>query len=327
MARTFLEYADRYAFYMAYGQICGYCHRPLDFNNFDIDHIIPVSAAADPQNWSNVLREYRLAAEFDVQADENRIAVCRPCNGEKRERLFPAGRLVILHSTAAQKAARIKQLRDKFVSERKAQRALAEVGKALSAAILLREDVLDLLGKNPDDLSRPIETPWPSDGDAAVFRNLLGAASANLLNWPQEIDGQWLPRPELDDIRTALGGDKIRLIALLGPPGCGKSALLARLGTELRTAGQTLLAIKADALPTSVDSLASIDGWLNAAEPLPILLDRMAAKAPVTLLIDQTRRPFGRHGFAQRASRGPPFIDKPRSGDTGNPRCCIFPRV
>jgi hypothetical protein len=46
MARTDLEYADRHAFYMAYEQICGYCHRPLEFNDFDIDHIIPDSTAS-----------------------------------------------------------------------------------------------------------------------------------------------------------------------------------------------------------------------------------------------------------------------------------------
>jgi len=55
----------------------------------------------------------------------------------------------------------------------------------------------------------------------------------------------------------------------------------------LRAAGHAVLAIKADALPISVDSLAAIDIWLRAAEPLPILLDRIAESAPVTLLIDQ----------------------------------------
>jgi ATPase family associated with various cellular activities (AAA) len=287
MARTDSEYADRYAFYMAYEQVCGHCRRPLEFKDFEIDHIIPQSAAADEQNWQNVLRDYGLPLEFDVQADKNRMAACRSCNGEKRERLLPPGQVAILHSTAAQKAHWVRTLREESISERSSQRLLAGLGKALLDGSLQRDVVFDLLGDAPQDLVQANATPWPKAEMQARFLDLLGTASEALLNWPQEIEGQWLPRPELDEVRTALFSEELRLIALIGPPGCGKSALLARLGRELRAAEHAVLAIKADALPSSVDSLAAFDTWLRVSESLPILLDRIASAAPVTLLIDQ----------------------------------------
>ena len=217
MAGTDWEYADRYAFYLAYEQICGYCRRPLKLKDFDIDHIIPESAAADEQKWRNVLRDYGLPPEFDVQADGNRIAACRPCNGEKHGRLLPQGQVAILHSTAAKKAQQIHTLREEIVSQRNLQRLLARLGKALSQGSLQREDVLELLGDTPDDLVQSTVTPWPNDEAQARFLDLLGTASDALLNWPQEIEGQWLPRPELDEIRTALAGET-RMIALIALP-------------------------------------------------------------------------------------------------------------
>ncbi len=290
MAKAVSECAERYAFYLAYEQMCAYCRRPLTFNDFDIDHVIPQSAGSDPEKWQEVKRTYGLAEGFDLQDDANRMAACRPCNRDKSDGYYPPGRTAILHATAARKAPLVRELRAKNISMLVTQRAIARLMMAGTQQELDRNDVLkllDLTGPQPDDVDNAVATPWPNDKARTLFDEVLGTASAALLAWPQEIGGQWLSRPELTEIRAALGNGDTRLTALLGPPGGGKSALLARVGTELRASGHTVLALKADALPVSVSSLASIDQWLRVPEPLPILLDRIAASAPVTLLIDQ----------------------------------------
>src|SRR5260370_10511625 len=142
MARTDWEYADRYAFYMAYDQVCGCCRLPLKFNDFEVDHIIPVCVAEDAQKWPIVLRDYGLPEVFDVQGDGNRIAACRRCNSDKRDALLGPERIAILHGVAERKAPKVRKFREDGISLRTTHRALAQVSKALSDANLCRQDLL-----------------------------------------------------------------------------------------------------------------------------------------------------------------------------------------
>ncbi|MGH9550249.1 MAG: ATP-binding protein, partial [Terriglobales bacterium] len=137
------------------------------------------------------------------------------------------------------------------------------------------------------DVAAASPTPWFSDAAHQRAKQLLGAASGSLLAWPQTTAGHWFDRIELEDIARALLSEECRLLALLGPPGSGKSALLGRLGAQLAREGHVLLALKADLLPAHVASIRELDAWLDAPESLPVILERLAVEGPVTVLIDQ----------------------------------------
>jgi hypothetical protein len=96
----------------------------------------------------------------------------------------------------------------------------------------------------------------------------------------------FVERAEQSEIEAALFGEQRTMLALLGPPGGGKSAMLARVGNKLRDKGHNLLAIKADLLPSNVGSLRELDEWLQVPESLPVLVERLAAESPITILID-----------------------------------------
>ncbi|MEO5376047.1 MAG: ATP-binding protein [Alphaproteobacteria bacterium] len=122
---------------------------------------------------------------------------------------------------------------------------------------------------------------------AAEIIAVLGPASRELLSWPQETGGLWIERDELAQLREhAMGGDSVT-VALLGGPGSGKSALLARLGKELAAEGRALLALKADTLPTEIRTLQDLDTHLGMPASAADCLRRLAAEQPVVLLIDQ----------------------------------------
>ena len=76
-------------------------------------------------------------------------------------------------------------------------------------------------------------------------------------------------------------------LVLLGEPGSGKSASLARLGQRAREHGASVLAIKADAIDPAVKTLADLTGDLKL--PLDVLecIRRVAATREVVVLIDQ----------------------------------------
>ena len=122
---------------------------------------------------------------------------------------------------------------------------------------------------------------------SARLRSTLGAASSLLLNWPTTTGGQWFTRPELDALVGHVTADAPKPLIVLGPPGAGKSAVLARLGNNLARRGVALLALKADAIPRHVASAAQLDEFLSVPEPLDASLRRLAADQPVVLLIDQ----------------------------------------
>jgi hypothetical protein len=96
MARTDNDYADRYAIYLAYDQACAYCLRPLQFADFEIEHIVPQHLADDPVDWQKATAEYGLPTDFDVEGDENRMASCGQDNRRKSGDLLPPNYAIVL---------------------------------------------------------------------------------------------------------------------------------------------------------------------------------------------------------------------------------------
>ena len=96
-----------------------------------------------------------------------------------------------------------------------------------------------------------------------------------------------IERPELDRLYDLAVGTQPLVVALLGGPGEGKSAVLARLGSKLSREGVVLLAIKADQIPRSMETLRDLDDWIGCEVPVTEALRRLAADRKVVVLIDQ----------------------------------------
>ena len=123
--------------------------------------------------------------------------------------------------------------------------------------------------------------------DIGAIGHAFGAVSQALLGWPQDTDGQWIERPKLERLRELAMWDQPTVTALLGEPGGGKSAIFARLGSQLSEDGTILLAIKADRVPRTVATLTELDAWIGCAIPAVEALRRLAATRRVVVLIDQ----------------------------------------
>lgn len=118
--------------------------------------------------------------------------------------------------------------------------------------------------------------------------NALGKKAADLLSWPQVLhSGEWIERPELDSILSSICENSSSVTVILGPPGSGKSALMARLGNDLLEKGYELAAIKADLLPRSIETAEELAKWLHLPDLLDQCITRLAAVNSVVLLIDQ----------------------------------------
>ena len=96
-----------------------------------------------------------------------------------------------------------------------------------------------------------------------------------------------MPRPEEEQLRRLLAEIETRGVCLLGGPGSGKTALLARIAMELSQAGSLVVAIKADLISPEV----SLSSWARRQVDLDIeLIDGIMAVSSlgkVAVVIDQ----------------------------------------
>lgn len=120
------------------------------------------------------------------------------------------------------------------------------------------------------------------------FEKALRNASIELLDWPQTLpDGTYLERPELDSLLSTISDQSSSTTAVLGPPGSGKSALLACLGQRLSSQGIPFLAIKADLLTSSIQTTKDLSESLSLPMNVESLLLQVSQFKTVVLLIDQ----------------------------------------
>ena len=120
-----------------------------------------------------------------------------------------------------------------------------------------------------------------------AVRQAFGAVSHTLLNWPQNTEGQWIKRPELNQLHELTNRGDSTVTTLLGGPGEGKSAILARLGVLLSKEDTVLLAIKADRIPRDTSTLRDLESWIGSEVPATQALRQLANDHRVIVLIDQ----------------------------------------
>jgi nucleoside phosphorylase len=121
-----------------------------------------------------------------------------------------------------------------------------------------------------------------------AYESALAIASKDLLAWPKNLpDGTHLDRPELAQLLSTITGSESSTIALLAPPGAGKSALLASLGQKLLHRKVPFIAIKADLLDPEIKSEEDLAEFLNFASPVSQILLQLSQLRPVVLLLDQ----------------------------------------
>jgi hypothetical protein len=116
----------------------------------------------------------------------------------------------------------------------------------------------------------------------------LESASSELVSWPATMPtGHWLDRTELNDLILSINQLSSSHV-LIGPPGVGKSALLARLARFCQNAGHAVLAIKADFLPVEIDSPAALSSRiLGRNQDLGETVIRLAKHRRVVVIVDQ----------------------------------------
>lgn len=123
MARKAFPTSKRAAIWRAHERRCIYCTELVTFADLDVDHIIPDHLKEKPEQLAELLNEYGLSNDFDVEGLLNLVPSHRHCNLQKRGQVLPKSRALHFLSIAEgryAKAAKVESelreqaLRDNF---------------------------------------------------------------------------------------------------------------------------------------------------------------------------------------------------------------------
>jgi 5-methylcytosine-specific restriction endonuclease McrA len=88
MSFTTFDNITRSALWNSYNNICFYCTQPLEWDDLNIDHIVPELYSKDIGAFEKVKAEYELDKAFDLNALYNLVPTHSKCNRRKSGELF-----------------------------------------------------------------------------------------------------------------------------------------------------------------------------------------------------------------------------------------------
>ena len=103
MSRKAFPTSKRAAIWRAHECRCVYCTELVTFADLDIDHIIPDHLKEKPEQLAELLNEYGLNNDFDVDGLLNLVPSHRHCNLQKRGQVLPKSRALHFLSIAESK--------------------------------------------------------------------------------------------------------------------------------------------------------------------------------------------------------------------------------
>ncbi len=112
--------------------------------------------------------------------------------------------------------------------------------------------------------------------------------SVSLLSWPTTLGkDKWIERPEFAVLAGRIASQLSGVTLLVGSPGSGKSALLARLGQTINASGGLTLALKVDKLDPRIDSAGKLAEVLQLPALVVDCVTTLSKQRKVVVLLDQ----------------------------------------
>lgn len=164
------------------------CGEPLDLLSMEVDHIIPSSLGAKPDELRRVIEAFNLPANFDLESFANWLPACERCNNRKRALVFrPSPIIQVELQKASKKAAKTKELAGRRVTDRQVANAWNRIRNAIEQGSInteLENDIKEFLGfhvsaRNKDVAGEPIRLApgvevLSDDGRIRIIRGPYG---------------------------------------------------------------------------------------------------------------------------------------------------------
>ncbi|MDN3585661.1 HNH endonuclease signature motif containing protein [Pedobacter aquatilis] len=136
MSRNPIDSIRRTAIWNTYNNKCFYCHRELEYFDIQIDHIIPERFARDRAGLNNIIAEYGLPIDFDLNSPANLVPSHSRCNNRKSGQLFEKGATLYYLQTHSQKLKAIEQEEEKLRTRKDKGQLLSRIKVALENHVI-----------------------------------------------------------------------------------------------------------------------------------------------------------------------------------------------
>ena len=148
MKKRKFKYSERYAVWHCHDARCWFCNDPLRLVETTIDHFFPESLLGDDKRRKEVLAEYDLSDEFNINGFENWLpchANCNQTKGNKILRPIPANLLVI--EKLIKLAPKVEKTALEISANVSKDKIFGRIFTALEQHIISIEDLRELFGK------------------------------------------------------------------------------------------------------------------------------------------------------------------------------------
>jgi len=147
MATYRFSAAERWAVFTVHKSHCYLCKKPIDFSTMHVDHIIPESLSEEPEKLAEVLSEFGLPGDFNLNSFENWLPACMGCNLQKNAKVFePAPIMLDQLKTARSKAGDVAKFQKRFLSRQQYTKALGLLEVGIETNQIDVNDLLPLIG-------------------------------------------------------------------------------------------------------------------------------------------------------------------------------------
>lgn len=148
MKKRRFTYSERYAVWHCHGKKCWLCIEPLRLVDTTIDHFFPESLLADDARRIEVLGEYGLTDDFDINGFENWLPCHGRCNQTKGNKTFGfiPGNMLVLQQLI-ELAPKVMRTAHEVSSNVTKDKVFGRVFAALERQTISTEDLTELFGK------------------------------------------------------------------------------------------------------------------------------------------------------------------------------------
>ncbi|RDJ13293.1 HNH endonuclease [Rhizobium phaseoli] len=147
--------AQRWAVWIVHGEKCYLDGHPIDLQSMQVDHIIPESLAEEPERLTQVLHDFGLPSDFDLNSYENWMPACGTHNNFKRAKVFTPTPLIQMYlEKAAEKAEKAREIEQQSISKTALAKASNLVMREAEALGISTEDFVAFLNQLIDARER-----------------------------------------------------------------------------------------------------------------------------------------------------------------------------
>jgi hypothetical protein len=123
-----LDQLGRYALLTIHKQKCWLCYEPVSLPDMEADHMVPESLATEKSKLEEAFYNFGLPSNFDLHSLCNLLPSHHRCNKQKLQHVFrPTPLIQYWLDQAASKAQDVRDLRQKLMSDRALEKAIATI--------------------------------------------------------------------------------------------------------------------------------------------------------------------------------------------------------